>query len=106
MNKRIKKKLNKRNNVFHYTNFNKYIVSHFDFANGYDSTYKIPIAQLFNNYECNRNGVRYSPQSVEKALRDFCKEHKFNVNIPIRCDTTEIFESSSSIQIDIADDNL
>jgi hypothetical protein len=106
MNKRIKKKLNKRNNVFHYTNFNKYIILHCDFANGYDSTYKIPIAQLFNDYECNRNGARYSPQSVEKALRDFCKEHKFSVNIPIRCDSLEIFESSSSIQIDIADDNL
>lgn len=103
MNKRIKKKLNKRNNVFHYTNFNKYIILHCDFANGYDSTYKIPISQLFTNYEYNRNNVRYSPQCVEKHLESFCKEHKFNVDIPIRCDSPEIFESSCNVQFDIAD---
>lgn len=103
MNKRIKKKLNKRNNVFHYVDFNKYLILHCDFSNGYDFTYKIPIAQSFNNYEYNRNGVRYSSQCVENALREFCKEHRFNVDIPIRCDSPEIFEPSHSIQIDIAD---
>ena len=52
--------------------------------------FKIPVSQLFDNYLPNRNGVRYTPEVVEEAFKDFAKSHKEGLNIPIQTELPEL----------------
>lgn len=92
MNKRIHKKLKKRGGVFHYQDVGKFIILHCDLAQNSDFTgeFQIPVSQLFNNYEPNKNGVVYTPEVVEKALKDFAKQHDDGFYIPLQTELSEL----------------
>lgn len=92
MNKRIRKKLKKRGSVFHYCDVGKFIILHCDLAQNSDFTgeFRIPVSQLFNNYGPNKNGVVYTPEVVEKAFKDFAKQHNDGFYIPLQTELPEL----------------
>ena len=92
MNKRIRKKLRKRGGVFHYVDFGKFIILHCDIAQNPDfvGEFRIPVSQLFSDYQPNRNGVTYAPKVVEKAFKDFAKQHNDGFYIPLQTELPEL----------------
>lgn len=92
MNKRIGKKLKRRGGVFHYCDVGKFIILHCDLAQNSDfiGEFRIPVSQLFNNYEPNKNGVTYTPEVVEKAFKDFVKQHNDGFYIPLQTELPEL----------------
>lgn len=92
MNKRIRKKLRKRGGVFHYVDFGKFIILHCNIAQNPDfvGEFRIPVSQLFSDYQPNRNGVTYTPEVVEKAFKDFAEQHNNQLYIPIQTELPEL----------------
>lgn len=92
MNKRIRKKLQKRGGVFHYVDFGKFIILHCDVAQNPDciGEFRIPVSQLFSDYQSNKNGVIYTPEVVEKALRDFAKQHNNQLYMSTQTELPEL----------------